>query len=161
MLVAFLTERVYWKGFYFSPSNISDKQGNSSLEHVDIINAFEGIKVLKKPPTLFNVTVRGGFTGVLATEIEQPLRIVDSTIFRCHFSGINVTSLGAPVVIEAVTVQDTGYGDGLVFKRIADFVDFCSDIPEEVSSPLVVSASGNAQAKNCSKVGQKALMLQI
>jgi len=154
-LVPFLTERVYWKGFYFSPSNLSEKQGNSYLEHVDIVNAFEGIKALKKPPALFNVTVRDGLTGVLATEIEEPLRIVNSTIVRCDFVGINVTSIGTPVEIQGVTVQNTKYGEGLVYNGIAGSVDFCSIIPENASLPLVLNVSGNSLANNCSKVGRK------
>ena len=151
-LVPFLAGRVYWKGIHFLPSNFSEKQGNSLLEHVDIINAFEGIKVLKKAPDLVNITVTDGFTGLLVTELEDPLRIIDSTILRCDFEGFTVTNLGAPVVLQDVSVQNTRYGNGFVYKGIANAVDFCSVTAGNASFPLALYASGYARSANCSKV---------
>ena len=115
-------------------------------------NAFEGIKALKNAPDLFNVTIREGFTGLLVRELEKPLRVVDSKFFRCDFVGVNVTTSGAPVLIQNVSVQNTKYGNGLVYKQIANAVDFCSIVPEEALFPLVLTASGKALPSNCSKV---------
>ena len=150
-----MKERVYWKGIYFALSNATreQKQRSSFLENVDIINAFDGIKALNKAPVLLNVTVRDGITGMLAKELNHPLRVVDSKFLRCTSVGISVTSRGAPVVVQNVTVQNTRYGNGLVYEWIpTDAVDLCRVDPENVSFPLVLQASGGALPNNCSKV---------
>ncbi|XP_078342687.1 protein bark beetle-like [Oculina patagonica] len=151
-LIPLLVETVYWKGIYFAPSNSSERQGNSSLENADIVNAFEGIKALKKAPDLINVTVRDGASGLLVKELENHLGITGSTILRSRLAGINIESSRGKVVIDNVTVQDTRFGDGLVYKRIEEVVDFCSIIPGEPSFPFVLNASGKALPVNCSQV---------
>ena len=83
---------------------------------------------------------------------EKPwksLVIADTNILRCKTSGVNVTSLVGPVTIENVTVQNTSHGDGLVFRHNIDIMDFCSNISQLPSFPLVFNASG---ATFCSKV---------
>ena len=150
-----MKERVYWKGIYFALSNATreQEQRSSFLENVDIINAFDGIKAMNKAPVLLNVTVRDGITGMLAKELNHPLRVVDSKFLRCTSVGISVTSRGAPVVVQNVTVQNTRYGNGLVYEWIpTDAVDLCRVDPENVSFPLVLQASGGALPNNCSKV---------
>jgi len=148
-----LTETVYWKGIYFAPTNFTEKQGNSSLENVDIVNAFEGIKALKKVPDLLNVTIKDGASGLLVKELENHFAIMDTTILRSVLAGVNIKSSGGHVVIENTTVQNTRFGDGLVYNRILDAVDFCSIIPDEASSiPSVLRATGKASTINCSKV---------
>ena len=81
--------------------------------------------------------------------LENPLVIADTNILRCKTSGVNVTSLVGPVTIENVTVQNTSHGDGLVFRHNIDIMDFCSNISQLPSFPLVFNASG---ATFCSKV---------
>ena len=150
-----MKERVYWKGIYFARSNATREQNKRSsfLENVDIINAFDGIKALNKAPVLSNVTVRDGMTGLLAKELNHPLKVVDSKFLRCMFVGISVTSKGAPVVVQNVTVQNTRYGNGFVYEWIPkDAVDLCRVDPENVLFPLVLSVSGGALPNNCSKV---------
>ena len=150
-----MKERVYWKGIYFALSNATreQKQRSSFLENVDIINAFDGIKALNKAPVLLNVTVRDGITGMLAKELNHPLKVVDSKFLSCESVGISVTSRGAPVVVQNVTVQNTSYGNGFVYEWIpTDAVDLCRVDPENVSFPLVLQASGGALPNNCSKV---------
>ena len=147
-----LTETVYWKGIYFAPANITEKQGNSSLENVDIVNAFEGIKALKKVPDLLNVTIRDGASGLLVKELENHLAIKDTNILRSALAGANIESSGGQVVIENTTVLDTNFGDGLVYNRILDAVDFCSIIPDVASMPFVLRATGKNWTVNCSKV---------
>ena len=154
-LIPYLKERVYWKGIYFSMSNSTreQKQRSSFLENVDIINAFDGVKALNEAPVLLNVTVRDGITGILAKELNHPLKVVDSKFLRCESVGISVTSRGAPVVVQNVTVQNTSYGNGFVFEWIpTDAVDLCRVDPESVSFPLVLNASGGTLPNNCSKV---------
>ncbi len=151
-LIPLLVETVYWKGIDFAPSNSSERQGNSSLENADIVNAFYGIKALKKAPNLINVTVRDGASGLLVKELEHHLAIIGSTILRSRLAGINIESSRGKVVIDNVTVQDTRFGDGLVYKRIEEAVDFCSMIPGEPYFPFVLNASGKALPVNCSQV---------
>ena len=153
-----MKERVYWKGIYFALSNATreQKQRSSFLENVDIINAFDGIKALNKAPVLLNVTVRDGITGMLAKELNHPLKVVDSKFLSCESVGISVTSRGAPVVVQNVTVQNTRHGNGFVYEWIpTDAVDLCRVDPENVSFPLVLQASGGALPNNCSKVRVK------
>lgn len=147
-----MIEKVYWKGIYFAPTNSSEKQGNSSLENADIVNAFEGIKALKKVPGLLNVTVKDGASGLLVKELENHLAITDTTILRSALAGINIESSGGHVVIENITVQNTTFGDGLVYTRIQDAVDFCSIIRREASFPFVLNATGKALTVNCTQV---------
>lgn len=57
-------------------------------------------------------------------------------------NGANIESSGGHVVIENTTVLNTNFGDGLVYNRILDVVDFCSIIPDEASMPFVLKATG-------------------
>ena len=152
-LIPYLKERVYWKGIYFSLSNSTreQKQRSSFLENVDIINAFDGIKALNKAPVLLNVTVRDGITGMLAKELNHPLKVVDSKFLRCMSVGVSVTSRGEPVVVQNVTVQNTSYGNGFVYEWIpTNAVDLCCVDPENISFPLVLNAP--SIPNNCNKV---------
>ena len=160
--IPLLTETVYWKGIHFSPLEPLKRHGNSSLEHVDVINAAVGIKALDKVPSLVNVTVRDGFTGLLANNLQTSLEIVDSAIFRNHYVGINVTSSGGPVMIQNVTVCDSSFGDGFVYKQVLQsYLDFCSILPREVSFPLILNATGKPFSVNCSKVGIKTFIVSL
>ena len=150
-----MTERVYWKGIYFSLSNSTreQKQGSSFLENVDIVNAFDGIEALNMAPVLLNVTVKDGITGMLAKELAHPLKLVDSKFLRCESVGISITSRGAPVLVQNVTVQNTRNGNGFVYEWIpTNAEDLCRVDPENTSFPLVLNASGGALPNNCSKV---------
>ena len=147
-----LTETVYWKGIYFAPRNFTEKQGNSFLENADIMYAFEGIKAVKKVPDLLNVTIRDGASGLLVKELENHLAIVGTTVLRSLFDGVNIESSGGDLVIENTTVQNARFGDGLVYNRILDAVDFCSIVPDKASLPFVLKATGKAWTVNCSKV---------
>ena len=114
-----------------------------------LAHAVQGITALKKAPELAKVTITDCVTGVLMKNLENPLVIADTNILRCKTSGVNVTSLVGPVTIENVTVQNTSHGDGLVFRHNIDIMDFCSNISQLPSFPLVFNASG---ATFCSKV---------
>lgn len=148
-MLLFLTNEVYWKGIYFAPWNTSDTQSSLHLENVDIVNAVEGIKALKKAPELSNVIITDSGSGLVVEHLEIPLKISDSKFLRCKLAGINITSCGGPVEIQNVTVQNTTGGDGFVFKQLPTLFDFCSINPEEANFPLVLNASGRTV---CSKV---------
>ena len=156
-LLPFLAGKVYWKGVYFAPANSSEKQGNSLLENLDIVNAFEGIKAVKKAPDLLNVTVRDGAFGLQVKELAKPMAIVDSSIVRSRVAGVSIEKSVGHVVMENTTVQNTMFGDGLFYKRLA--VDFCSVIPPKVSFPLLLNAVGKALPTNCSQVGVSVVVL--
>ena len=147
-----LTSTVYWKGIYFAPTNFTEKQGNSFMENADIVYAFEGIKALKKVPDLLNITIRDGASGFLAKDLKNDLAIKNTTILRSALAGVNIESSGGHVLIENTAVQNTSFGDGLVYNRILDAVDFCSIVPDEASLPFVLKATGKARTVNCSKV---------
>ena len=140
---------MYWKGIHFAPNNSSDEDSRLYLENVDIVHAFEGIKALQKAPELSKVTITDSGSGLLVNNLESPLNIVDTKILRCKIGGINITSSGGTVAIQNVTVQNTSYGDGLVFKHSSDAMDLCSIIPKVASFPLVLNASGKTF---CTKV---------
>ena len=123
-----------------------------------IAHAVQGITALKKAPELAKVTITDCVTGVLMENLENPLVIADSNILRCKISGVNVTSSVGSVKIENVTVQNTSHGDGLVFRRNIDIMDFCSHIPKLPLFPLVFNASG---ATFCSKVRDNTGAVQI
>ena len=147
-----LIETVYWTGIYFAPTNFTEKQGNSSLENADIVNAFEGIKAVKKVPDLLNVTIRDGALGLLVKELENHLAVINTNILRSVLAGANIESSGGHVVIENTTVQNTSFGDGFVYNRSLDGMDLCSVVPNETSIPFVLKATGKAFVVNCSKV---------
>ena len=147
-----LIETVYWGGIYFAPTNSTEKQGNSSLQNVDIVNAFEGIKAVKKVPDLLNVTIRDGASGLLVKELENHLAIMNTNILQSALAGANIESSGGHVVIENTTVQNTSFGNGFVYNRILDAIDLCSVVPDEASIPFALKATGKAFMVNCSKV---------
>ena len=107
-----------------------------------IAHAVQGIKAIKKAPELIKVTITDCVSGVLMVNLENPLVITDSKVLRCKTNGVNVTSSIGPVKIENVTVQNTSHGDGLVYRHNIDIMDFCSNIPQLPSFPLVFNASG-------------------
>ncbi|PFX16434.1 Scavenger receptor cysteine-rich type 1 protein M130, partial [Stylophora pistillata] len=149
-LLPYFTEKVYWKGIYFEPTNSSEELGSSSLEHVDIVNAFVGINAMKNVPKIEHVTINDSASGFNINELAKPLTVVDSSILRPLLAGVSIESSGGNVVIENVTVQSARFGGGLVYKRLA--LNFCSVIPEKASFSLLLNAAGNNHPVNCTKV---------
>ena len=151
-LLPFLKTNVYWKGIFFTPSNTSGSPSRLKLDNVDIVNAIEGIKALKRGPELENVSIKDSASGLVVESLQSPLIIVDSRIEACKFVGINITGNGGPVLIQNVTVLNTSLGDGLVIKQITNSMDFCSFNTEQIHLPLVLNASGKTY---CSKVRKR------
>ena len=150
-LLPYLAETFYWKGIYFEPTNSSEKKGSSSLEHVDIENALEGVNAVKNAPDLLHITINDSASGLNIKELAKPLAVFDSSILGPVLVGVNIESSCGNVVIENVTVQNARFGGGLIYKHLA--VNFCSVIPEEASFPLLLDAAGNHHPVNCRKVG--------
>ena len=153
-LLQFLKNDVYWKGIFFTPSNTSGPPSRLVLDNVDIVNAFEGIKALRRGPELTKLAVKDGAYGLVVDYLRDPLKIVDSRIVRCKFAGINITSNGSPVLIQNVTVLNKSFGDGLIMKQIMNYVDFCSSNTEQIRLPLVFNASGKTYCRKVRKRNQ-------
>ena len=151
-----MAEIFYWKGIYFEPTNSSEMKGSSSLEHVDIENALEGVNAVKNAPDLLNVTINDSASGLNIKELVKPLAVIDSSILEPKLAGVNIESSCGNVVIENVTVQSARFGGGLIYKRLA--VNFCSVTPEEASFPLLLNVAGNHHPVNCTKVGSSVLV---
>ncbi|XP_022809251.1 uncharacterized protein LOC111346215 [Stylophora pistillata] len=149
-LLSYLAEIFYWKGIYFEPTNSSEKQGISSLVHVDIENALEGVNAVTNAPELLHVTINDSASGVNVKELAKPLVLVDSSILRPTLAGVSIESSGGNVVIENVTVERARFEGGLIYKRLA--VNLCSVIPEKASFPLLLDAVGNHHPVTCNKV---------
>ena len=158
-LLPYLAEIFYWKGIHFEPTNSSEKKGSSSLEHVDIENALEGVNAVKNAPDLLYVTINDSASGLNIKELAKPLAVFDSSILGPVVVGVNIESSCGNVVIENVTVQNARFGGGLIYKRLA--VNFCSVIPEEASFPLLLNAAGNHHPVNCRKVGSSTKSFQL
>ena len=150
-----MAENFYWKGFYFEPTNSSEKKESSSLEYVDIENALEGINAVENAPDLLHVTIHDSASGLNVKELAKPLAVVDSSILGPLLAGANIENSCGNVVIENVTVQNARFGGGLIYTRLA--MNFCSVIPEKASFPLLLNAAGNHLPVNCSKVGSSIL----
>ncbi|XP_022805001.1 protein bark beetle-like [Stylophora pistillata] len=149
-LLPYLAETFYWKGIFFDLRNSSEKQGSSSLVHVNIEKALEGVNAVKSAPELLHVTINDSASGLNLKEVSKPLAVVDCSILRPMLAGVSIESFCGNAVIENVTVQSARFGGGLVFKHLA--VNFCSVIPEKASFPLFLNAAGNHQPVNCIKV---------
>ena len=150
-----MAENFYWKGFYFEPTNFSEKKESSSLEYVDIENALEGINAVENAPDLLHVTIHDSASGLNVKELAKPLAVVDSSILGPLLAGVNIENFCGNVVIENVTVQNARFEGGLIYTRLA--MNFCSVIPEKASFPLLLNAAGNHLPVNCSKVGSSIL----
>ena len=124
---------------------------------MDIVNAIQGVKALKRGPELNNVAIKDSAYGLVVESLQSPLKIVDSRIVACKFVGINVTSNGGPVLIQNVTVLNTSLGDGLVIKQITNSMDFCSFNNEQIHLPVVLNTFGETY---CSKVRKQNQQVQ-
>lgn len=145
-----LAQKIFWRGIYFAPGNSSERHGNSSLEHVDIENAFDGIKAKKEAPDLLGISIRDGAYGVQVQELAKPMAIVDSTILSPRMMGVNIENSFGNVIMHNATIENTRFGEGLVYTRTA--VDLCSVFPQKISFPLLVNVVAIASMTRCSQV---------
>lgn len=145
-----LAQKVLWRGIYFAPGNSYEGHGNSSLENVDIENAFEGIKAKKAAPALLGISLKNCAYGVQVQELAKPMEIVDSTILSSRMMGVNIENSFGKVIMHNATIVNTRSGDGFVYSRTA--VDLCSVFPRKIYFPLLVNAVAKVSMTRCSQV---------
>ena len=144
-----LSSKVYWKGIDFSST-----QKVSSLQYVDMSQAYEAIKGGEYLPDLDHVTIRGTVYGVKSDNISSPLTISDSSIRDNQFAGIQIKGRSKALTIQNTSVGNTTSGHGLSFSQIVpDPVDFCSVDVNALAFPINLQAFGKARTNvECTKV---------
>ena len=148
--MAILAQKVLWRGIYFAPGNSYEGHGNSSLENVDIENAFDGIKAKKAAPALLGISLKNCAYGVQVQELAKPMEIIDSTILSSRMMGVNIENSFGKVIMHNATIVNTRSGDGFVYTRTA--VDLCSVFPRKIYFPLLVNAVAKVSMTRCSQV---------
>lgn len=150
-LAKLLSSKVYWKGIDFSSA-----QKTSSLQYVDMSQAYEAIKGGEYLPDLVHVTVKGSVYGAIANKVSSPLTISDSIIRDNQFVGIQIKIKGRSkaLTIQNSVVGNTTSGDGMSYSEIVpDPVDFCSVDVNAVTFPINLQAFGKARTNvECTKV---------
>ena len=144
-----LSSKVYWKGVDFSSS-----KKTSSLQYVDLSQAYEAIKGSNYLPDLDHVTVKSSAYGMKSDNISSPLTISDSSVRDNRFAGIQIKGRSKAIKIENTAVDNTTSGDGLSYSEIVpDPVDFCSADVDAITFPITFQAMGKARTNvECEKV---------
>ena len=149
-----LSSKVYWKGIDFSSA-----QKASSLQYVDVSQAYEAIKGGEYLPDLDHVIVKSSVYGVKSDKTKSPLTISDSSIRDNQYAGIQIKGTSKALTIQDTSVSNTTNGDGLLYSQIVpDPVDFCSVDVDAISFPINLQAFGKARTKvECTKVKRFAM----
>ena len=144
-----LSSKVYWKGIDFSST-----QKASSLQYVDVSQAYEAIKGGEYLPDLDHVTVKSSIYGVTSDKIKSPLTISDSSIRDIQYAGIQIKGISKALTIQNTSVGNTTNGDGLSYSQIVpDPEDFCSVNVNAITFPINLQAFGKAGTNfECTKV---------
>ncbi len=155
-LAKLLSNKIYWKGIDFSSSTKP-----SSLQYVDVSQAYEAIKGSSYLPDLDHVTVKSSVFGVKCENITSSLNISDSIIRDNRFAGIQIKGRSKDVKIKNTSVDNTTNGDGFQYSGIASPVDFCSADNITSSFPIFFQASGNEAETivDCAKVRNMELVI--
>ena len=148
-LAKLLSSKVYWKGIDFSST-----QKASSLQYVDVSQAYEAIKGGEYLPDLDHITVKRSVYGVKSDKIKSPLTISDSSIRDNQYAGIQIKGRSKAVSIQNTSVGNTANGDGLSYNQIVpDPEDFCSVDVNAITFPINLQAFGKAGTNfECTKV---------
>ena len=148
-LAKLLSSKVYWKGIDFSSA-----QKTSSLQYVDVSQAYEAIKGGEYLPDLEYVTVKRSVYGVKADKVSSPLTINNSSIKDNQFAGIQIKGRLKSLTIQNSAVGNTSSGDGMLYSEIVpDPVDFCSADVNAITFPINLQAFGKARTNvECTKV---------
>ena len=149
-LAKLLASKVYWKGVEFSTSSKP-----TSLDYVEISEAYEAIKGDEFLPDLHHVTIKNSVYAVRSDKMNSPLTISDSSIRGNKFAGIQIKSRVGDAKILNTVVENTTSGDGLSFIRTApDPKDFCSTDMNNIVFPISLQALGKSRTRvDCAKVG--------
>ena len=144
-----VSSKIYWKGIDFSST-----QKTSSLQYVDITQAYEAIRGGEYIPDLVHVTVKAFVHGVRSDNLSTPLTISDSSIRDNQFAGIQIKGRSKAVTIQNTSVGNTTIGHGLSFSQIVpNPVDFCSVDVNGITFPINLQALGKARTNTeCAKV---------
>ena len=155
-LAKVLSSKVYWKGIDFSST-----QKASSLQYVDVSQAYQAIKGGEYLPDLDHVTIKGFLHGVRCDNLSSPLTITDSSIRDNRFAGIQIKGRSKALTIQNTSVSNTTNGDGLSYTQIVpDPVDFCSVDVNAITFPINLQALGKARTNiECTKVIRPLLCL--
>ncbi|XP_078343101.1 uncharacterized protein LOC144628871 isoform X1 [Oculina patagonica] len=148
-LAKLLSSKVFWKGVDFSSS-----KKTSSLQYVDVSQAYEAIKGNNFLPTLDHVTVKSSVYGVTSDNISSPLTISDSSIKDNRFAGIRIKGRSKTIKIENTAVHNTTSGDGLSYSEVMpDPADFCTLDVNAITFPIFLQAFGKARMNvECAKI---------
>ncbi|KAL9960879.1 hypothetical protein ACROYT_G034385 [Oculina patagonica] len=148
-LAKLLSSKVYWKGVDFSGSTKP-----SSLQYVDVFQAYEAIKGNNYLPVLDHVTVKSSVYGVTSDNISSPLTISDSSVRDNRFAGIRIKGKSKAIKIENTAVYNTTSGDGFSYSEVVpDQVDFCSVDVNAITFPIIFQAFGKARTNvECAKI---------
>ena len=149
-LAKLLRSKVYWKGVKFSTSSKP-----TSLDYVEISEAYEAIKGDECLPDLHHVTVKNSVYAVRSDKMSSPLTISESSIRDNKFAGIQIKSRVGDAKILNTVVENTTNGDGLSLIGTApDPKDFCSTDMNNIAFPITLQALGKSRTRvDCSKVG--------
>ena len=150
-LAKLLSSKVYWKGIDFSSSKKA-----SSLQYVDVSQAYEALKGVNYLPDLDHVTVKSSLYGVRSNNISSPLTISDSSVRDNRFAGIQIKGRPKAITMENTAVDNTTSGDGFSYSEVVpDPVDFCSEDLNAITFPVTFQAFGKARTNvECAKVNR-------
>ena len=156
-LAKLLSSKVYWKGIDFSST-----QKISSLQYVDMSQAYEAIKGGEYLPDLDHVTIKSAVYGVRSEKISSPLTISESSIRDNQFAGIEIKGRSRALTFQNTSVGNTRGGDGLSYSLIVpDPVEFCSVDENAITFPINLQAFGKAGTYvECTKVTLYVVFLQ-
>lgn len=143
-----------WKGIEFS-----SLEKTSSLQYVDVSQAYEALKGGGLLPDLDHVTVKGSVYGVISANASSPLAIRDSGISDNQFAGIKIKGRSKGITIENTVVSNTIKGHGLSYSDDVphEKLDFCSaDVNNITSFPVTFQALGRyGTTVDCAKVSNE------
>ena len=149
-LPSLLRNEVFWKGILFAPP--SDDQNESSIEYVDVFDAYTAIGGSGRSFRFTNITVKGGFNGVNLENLTRSLVISESFIGDTQMDGIRIASPHIKVVIDKTVVRNISRGSGMTYKELSGSIDLCTLNVGSSSYPLALKASGKSAAIECTKV---------
>ncbi|KAL9960883.1 hypothetical protein ACROYT_G034389 [Oculina patagonica] len=148
-LAKLLSTKVYWKGIDFSES-----KKTSSLQYVEVFQAYEAIKGSEVIPDLGHVTVKSSVYGVKSDNITSPLTISNSSVRDNLVAGIQIKGKSKAINIKNTAVDNTTYGDGFSYSEaVPDPVDFCSSDVNVTRFPVFFEALGKTRTNvDCAKI---------
>ncbi|XP_028408110.1 protein bark beetle-like [Dendronephthya gigantea] len=97
----------FWSGIMFKNSKIS-----STLQHLDISDAYKAISGDEYLPELDHVTVTHSAFGVISINLKSPLILIDSAVRNNTYAGVQITGKSKNIQITNTTIGHTIRADG-------------------------------------------------